>query len=97
MNPFHVAYRRLHNQRLEGEPLASPVEVVRWLGAVQPQDYGPAKWPLGERARGAVDADIDRAMANGAILRTHLLRPTLSWNLLCTPGRAFQRRVRREQ
>lgn len=76
MNPFAVAYRRLHNQRLEGEPLGSPVDVVRWLGAVQAQDYGPAKWSLGERARGAVDADIDRAMAEGAILRTHMLRPT---------------------
>jgi hypothetical protein len=72
----HVAYRRLHNQRLEGEPLASAVEVVRWLGAVQAQDYGPAKWSLGERSRGTLDADIDRAMAEGAILRTHLLRPT---------------------
>jgi hypothetical protein len=72
----HVAYRRLHNQRLEGEPLASPLEVVRWLGAVQAQDYGPAKWSLGERSRGAVDADIDRAMAEGAILRAHMLRPT---------------------
>ena len=76
MNPIDVAYRRLHNQRLEGEPLASPVDVVRWLGAVQAQDYGPAKWSLGERARGTVDADIDRAMAEGAILRTHMLRPT---------------------
>lgn len=76
MNPIDIAYRRLHNQRLEGEPLASPVEVVRWLGAVQAQDYGPARWSLGERAHGAMDADIDRAMAEGAILRTHMLRPT---------------------
>lgn len=76
MNPIEVAYRRLHNQRLEGEPLPSPVDVVRWLGAVQAQDYGPARWSLGERSRGAVDADIDRAMAEGAILRTHMLRPT---------------------
>jgi Winged helix DNA-binding domain len=76
MTPTDIAYRRLHNQRLEGEPFAGPQEVVRWLGAVQAQDYGPAKWSLGERSRGAVDADVDRAMAEGAILRTHLLRPT---------------------
>ncbi|HEX5871674.1 MAG TPA: winged helix DNA-binding domain-containing protein [Longimicrobium sp.] len=43
---------------------------------MQAQDYGPAKWSLGERSRGAVDADVDRAMAEGAILRTHMLRPT---------------------
>ena len=76
MNPIDVAYRRLHNQRLEGEPSTAPRDVVRWLGAVQSQDYGPAKWSLGERSRGAVDADVDRAMAEGSILRTHLLRPT---------------------
>jgi hypothetical protein len=76
MNPIDIAYRRLHNQRLEGEPLASPVDVVRWLGAVQAQDYGSAKWSLGERSRGAVDADIDGSMSQGAILRTHMLRPT---------------------
>lgn len=75
-DPTCVARRRMHNQRLAGNPLVSPVEVVRWLGAVQSQDYGPAKWSLGERSRGAVDADVDRAMAEGAILRTHMLRPT---------------------
>jgi hypothetical protein len=76
MTPIGIAYRRLHNQRLADNPLATPEEVVRWLGCVQAQDYGPAKWSLGERSHGAVDADIDRAMAEGAILRTHMLRPT---------------------
>ena len=76
MNPTDVAHTRLHNQRLAENPLGAPADVVGWLGAVQAQDYGPAKWSLGERARGAVDADIDRAMAEGGILRTHMLRPT---------------------
>jgi hypothetical protein len=76
MHPLDIAHTRLHNQRLADNPLAAPVDVVRWLGAVQAQDYGPAKWSLGERSRGAVDGDIDRAMAEGAILRTHMLRPT---------------------
>jgi hypothetical protein len=76
MSDHDIADRRLHNQRLAGNPLASPREVVRWLACVQSQDYGPAKWSLGERSRGAVDADVDRAMAEGAILRTHVLRPT---------------------
>jgi hypothetical protein len=76
MNAIDVAHTRLHNQRLAENPLGAPVDVVRWLGAVQAQDYGPAKWSLGERSRGAADADIDRAMAEGSILRTHMLRPT---------------------
>lgn len=76
MNPIDVAHTRLHNQRLADNPLGAPVDVVGWLGAVQSQDYGPAKWSLGERSRGAADGDIDRTMAEGAILRTHMLRPT---------------------
>ncbi|HEU4883441.1 MAG TPA: winged helix DNA-binding domain-containing protein [Longimicrobium sp.] len=76
MHPTDIAHTRLYNQRLAGDPLGTPVDVVRWLGAVQSQDYGPAKWSLGERSRGAMDADVDRAMAEGAILRTHMLRPT---------------------
>lgn len=76
MNPIDIANRRLHNQRLEGGGFASPEEVVGWLGAVQSQDYGPAKWSVGERARGATDAALDQAFSAGKILRTHILRPT---------------------
>jgi len=68
--------RRLRAQRLTGAPLATPEEVVGRLGAVQAQDFGPAKWAVGMRARGAGDAAVERAFASGAILRTHVLRPT---------------------
>jgi hypothetical protein len=71
-----LAFRRLQNQRLTGEPLPSAVEVVRWLGAVQSQDYGGAKWALGQRTSGATEAELDRLFDEGAILRTHVLRPT---------------------
>ncbi|HET6361293.1 MAG TPA: winged helix DNA-binding domain-containing protein [Gemmatimonadota bacterium] len=50
--------------------------MVEWLCAVQAQDYPAAKWALGSRMRSAVDADVERAFDDGAILRTHLLRPT---------------------
>jgi Winged helix DNA-binding domain len=76
MKPLDIAYTRLHNLRLAGNPLSAPEEVVRWLGAVQSQDYGPAKWAVGERTRGATDASLDAAFSAGAILRTHVLRPT---------------------
>jgi Winged helix DNA-binding domain len=71
-----LAHRRLRNLRLEGPPLASPAEVVGWLGAVQSQDYGPAKWSVAARTSGVGDADLDQAFADGTILRTHVLRPT---------------------
>jgi hypothetical protein len=76
MTPIDIANRRLHNQRLEGERFALPAEVVGWLGCVQSQDYGPAKWSVGERTRGATDAALDQAFSAGKILRTHILRPT---------------------
>jgi hypothetical protein len=71
-----LAHRRMHNLRLSGPPLASVEDAVRWLGAVQSQDYGPAKWSIGLRVPGICDADIDKAFADAAILRTHVLRPT---------------------
>ena len=71
-----VALQRLRNQRLVGKPFAAPEDVVRWLGAVQAQDYAGAMWAIALRTRGATDADVDRACADGRILRTHVLRPT---------------------
>ena len=50
--------------------------MVRALGAVQAQDYGGAKWALAQRTRGATDAEIEREISLGSILRTHVLRPT---------------------
>jgi Winged helix DNA-binding domain len=71
-----IAARRLHTQRLAGEPFASAVDAVAWLGAVQSQDYAGAKWALGQRTRDATDAELDRLFDEGAILRTHVMRPT---------------------
>jgi hypothetical protein len=76
MNPA-IAERRLRNQLLTRAGLRHPCEVVRWLGAVQAQEYEPAKWALGLRLRdGAVCAEIERAFEEGQILRTHVMRPT---------------------
>src|SRR6188768_1721912 len=54
-----------------------PAAVVTALGAVQSQEFDAAKWALGLRmGPGATDAAIERAFADGRILRTHVLRPT---------------------
>jgi hypothetical protein len=71
-----IAARRLRAQRLTGEPFPTAVDAVRWLGAVQSQDYGGAKWALSQRVRDATDVEIDRLFDEGAILRTHVMRPT---------------------
>jgi hypothetical protein len=71
-----IAARRLQAQRLIGEPFESPLDAIRSLTAVQSQDYAGAKWALGQRSRGTTDAELDRLFDQGAILRTHLMRPT---------------------
>ena len=67
---------RLRAQRLIGKPFSSPLDVVRWLGAVQSQDFAGAKWAVAQRSRAATDAALDRLFDRGAILRTHVMRPT---------------------
>jgi hypothetical protein len=76
MTRVDIARQRLANQHLTSPTLAVPSEVVRALGAVQAQDYSGAKWAIGLRTRGVVDADVDQAVTDGSILRTHVLRPT---------------------
>jgi hypothetical protein len=68
--------QRLHAERLVGTQPIQPEAVVRWLGAVQSQDYAGAKWAVAQRTRGCTDATIEAAIARGAILRTHVMRPT---------------------
>jgi hypothetical protein len=43
---------------------------------VQAQDYAGAKWALAQRTRDTTNASIDAAFNAGAILRTHVMRPT---------------------
>ncbi len=74
-NP-RVAYERLLRQRIAGEGLERPAEVVRRLGAVQAQDYTAAKWALGLRMASSTDAEVESAFTAGEILRTHIMRPT---------------------
>jgi hypothetical protein len=76
MTNLDIIHRRLHNQRLEGAAFEKPEEVVAWQGAVQAQDYGGAKWAVGQRVQGAGDSAVEQAFAKGAILRTHVMRPT---------------------
>jgi hypothetical protein len=67
---------RLHNQQLTASTRRKPAQVVSWLGAMQAQDYPAAKWAIGLRAPRCMNADVDQAFNDGAILRTHVLRPT---------------------
>jgi hypothetical protein len=76
MDLLEIRQHRLFNQRISHPFDGKPEEVVRWLGAVQAQDYAGAKWSLGLRLQGASDLDVGTAFNEGSILRTHMLRPT---------------------
>jgi hypothetical protein len=75
VNRREIVRRRLANHHLTGAPLPTPEAAVEWLTAVQAQDYPGASWSIGIRTRASSEA-IDRALAEGTILRTHILRPT---------------------
>jgi hypothetical protein len=95
MKPADVARLRLHAQQLVDPPEATPAQVVARLGAVQSQDWFGGAWGLGLRGRTTVAADVERALADGSILRTHVLRPTwhfvapadIRWMLALTGAR----------
>ena len=73
---MRIVPERLHNQKLSSPDCKQAVDVVRWLGAVQAQDFPAAKWALALRMRAGTDTVIQQAYDEGKILRTHLMRPT---------------------
>jgi hypothetical protein len=76
MDLTDIARLRMANQRLIGEKLKKPEDVVRALGAVQAQEYGLSLWGLRQRMTTATEASIEEASIKGRILRTHAMRPT---------------------
>ena len=75
-----IARQRLARSYLIASPWTTGRDVVRALGAVQAQDYEGAKWALSQRSSGATDTAIEGELAEGHILRTHVLRPT--WHFI---------------
>src|SRR5437867_2207987 len=76
MNSSDIVSHRLINQQIVQTKFKKPHELVAWMGAMQAQDYGMAKWAIGLRLPGTTDNDVEKAFNDGKILRTHVLRPT---------------------
>lgn len=53
-----------------------PAELVAWMGAVQAQEYAMAKWAVGVRLKEGRCTEVDKALQEGKIVRTHIMRPT---------------------
>jgi DNA glycosylase AlkZ-like len=74
--PAEILQLRLANQHLAQQRSTDPRAMVAHLGAVQSQDYPAALWALGLRVAKATRESLECAFNSGAILRTHVLRPT---------------------
>ena len=68
---------RLRSQLIKGSAESTPRDVVSHLLAMQAQDYAGAMWAVGLRLPGSTLADVERAIAEGAIVRTWPMRGTL--------------------
>ena len=79
--------------------------MVRWLGAVQAQDYPGALWAIGVRLPQATEAAVEQAIAQRRIVRTWPMRGTLHfvatadvrWMLALLTPRIMAGSVRRLQ
>jgi hypothetical protein len=68
---------RLSNHLITKGKLKIPEDVVSWMGAIQAQDYGQAKYAIASRTTHAKNSDIDKAIADKRLVRTWALRGTL--------------------
>lgn len=70
-----IPKRRASAQYL-ARPLANALDLVKALGAIQAQEYVPALWAVGLRARSETEVGIEALLASGQIVRTHPMRGT---------------------
>lgn len=73
----HARHLRLANQRLVGRGWRTPADAVRFMTAMQAQDYAGALWSVGLRVSGCTQADVEGAIASRTIVRSWPMRGTL--------------------
>jgi hypothetical protein len=71
-----LARWRLRSQRLVGEGYADAETVVREHLCVQAENPAQSAWAVAARTVAPDPADLDAALADGRVLRTHVIRPT---------------------
>jgi winged helix DNA-binding protein len=91
MDGLEIAHRRLRAQHLVGPPRADPVDLVRHFGAMQAQEHAYARWSVAQRCAGVDDAAVQKLVDDGAILRTHALRPT--WHFVAAEDLGWIQRL----
>src|SRR6059058_3878206 len=71
-----IARWRLRTQHLVSPYAASAREAVGSLLAVQAENAGQAAWAVASRTQNPDQADLAALLDEGAVVRTHVLRPT---------------------
>ena len=77
MNPIAI---RLLNQQLIAPQFSTPTEVVRYMGAMQAQEYRMMRWAVAMRTCKPSFKAFKKAFDEGQIIRLHLMRGT--WQLV---------------
>ena len=77
MNNNEFVNRRLYNQKIEGMKAETPEEAVRWMGAIQAQEYAHALWAIGLRTKATTKIAVEEAILAKKIIRTWPMRGTL--------------------
>jgi len=73
---LNIARWRLRSQHLVWPHAVSSREAVGSLLAVQAENPSQAAWAVASRTQNPDQADLARLLDDGAVLRTHVLRPT---------------------
>ena len=77
MNPIAI---RLLSQQLICPQFCSPEDVVRYMGAMQAQEYRMMRWAVAMRTGKPSLQAFQQAFNSGKIIRLHLMRGT--WQLV---------------
>ena len=94
MPNLELARLRLAAQGIGSAKNRTIAETVRWMGAMQAQDFPASLWAIGLRTQDATLADVERAIGRREIVRSWPMRGTLHfvapedlrWMLeLCAP------------
>lgn len=77
MNEKQILAARLAAQQITKHDFTNPGDLVRWMGAIQAQDYLGSLWAIGLRLPGKTEAQIEKAIAEKTIVRSWPMRGTL--------------------
>lgn len=92
MTSSDIIYLRMAALRLHETTRSSSVlETLRWIGALQAQDYESGLWAIGVRTQSATREDVMDAIARREILRTWSMRGT--WHFVPAEDAAWMHRL----